>query len=110
VRLWNKLRYLAALCAALGWWGAFYPELCLTADTYRVVREEGAEDTEYDDAAQLYWELLETDSSRIRFRSRLAELVQELMKGKSWSLSDERKIYGTANQGGALCGCPHRRI
>lgn len=85
---WTRLRYLAALCAALGWWGALYPELCLTADTYRVVREEsvdGAQTTETadrGDAARLYWELLETDSSRIRFKSRLAELWTDYIRGK----------------------------
>lgn len=80
-----KLGYVAVLCAALGWWGALYPELCLTPDTYRVVREETTaedSDTEPDTAAELYWELLGTDSSRIRFKSRLAELWTDCIRGK----------------------------
>lgn len=27
-------------CAAFGWWGILYPELAMTPDTYKVVREE----------------------------------------------------------------------
>lgn len=89
MKIRKQLQCALALCAAFGWWGALYPELCLTPDTVNVVQEESAPtdaagtaytaktDTETGGAARLYWELLGTDCSRIRFKSRLAELWTE---------------------------------
>lgn len=90
----NKWKTILALCAALGWWGALYPELCLTPDTYRVVSEESGEETgepAETDGAKLYWELLGTDSSRIRFKSRLAEFWSELSSPARKESNDSAK-------------------
>lgn len=60
----------------MGWWGLLYPELTMTPSTYRIVNEDGdvlesEEMAEWDFDSEIYWDILETDSSRIRFRSRL---------------------------------------
>lgn len=79
----NTIPALLAGCAALGWWGALYPQFTLLRGTYDIVREEdelcGDEAVQPEenvieselDSAQLYWDILEADCSRIRFRSRL---------------------------------------
>lgn len=71
------------LCAVLGWWGALYPQFTLLRGTYNVVYEDisvpdGTEETESKelkeleiDSRELYWEILDADRSRIRFKSRL---------------------------------------
>lgn len=66
------------LCGAMGWWGILYPQLTMTPDTYRVVSENGAvqkgcEVVEWDFDDSTYMEILNADSSRIRFRSKLLE-------------------------------------
>lgn len=66
------------LCGAMGWWGILYPQLTMTPDTYRVVSENGAvqkdyEVVEWDFDDSIYMEILNADSSRIRFRSKLLE-------------------------------------
>lgn len=76
----TKKRVLSAalmLCAAFGWWGALYPQFTLLQGTYEIVCEEGAdvsagyaEEAEAD-GSELYWNILNADSSRIRFKSRL---------------------------------------
>lgn len=67
-------------CAVLGWWGAIYPQFTLLQGTYRIVYEEPSaaeSDTEPDmieseiDSRELYWEILNADSSHIRLKSRL---------------------------------------
>lgn len=79
----NIVPALLAGCAALGWWGALYPQFTLLRGTYEIVCEEdeqcgedAAEPEENEagsepDGAQLYWDILEADCSRIRFKSRL---------------------------------------
>lgn len=76
------IRVAFTICAALGWWGMLYPELTMTPDTYEVVWEEavpGAEEKlpEWDADSDIYRMILETDSSRIRFRSRLLTKADE---------------------------------
>ncbi len=66
-----------AVCAALGWWGAIYPQFTLLDSTYDIVYEEEPAQTEegmagaVPDSGELYWEILDADCSRIRFKSRL---------------------------------------
>lgn len=90
--IWNKIKcYLvktvyavAVLSAAFGWWGVLYPQLTLTKETYRIVSEgENATTVEsrewsFDDT--IYEEILNADSSRIRFRSRLLMELSQYFK------------------------------
>ncbi len=67
--------FIAVFCAALGWWGLLYPELTLTPDTVKVICDEEngeafSSDGEWDPDGSLYLELLCTDRSNIRLRSR----------------------------------------
>lgn len=87
-----KLRMIAALCAALGWWGLLYPEFTLTPDTVRVVceTEDGAEETATFDQSfgnSLYLELLGADRGSIRLRSRLFAELNALWEAFSWDRS-----------------------
>lgn len=73
---WFGVRIIISLCAALGWWGLFYPELALTPDTVvlrlnengEVIREQSPEWT-FD--SSLYRDLLNAGPERITFRSKL---------------------------------------
>jgi hypothetical protein len=72
------------ICAALGWWGIFYPELTLTPDTYCVVNEDGtvqkAEDgVEYPFGTTLYYDMLGVGRSRIHFKSKLVTTVEAMI-------------------------------
>lgn len=67
-------------CAVLGWWGAIYPQFTLLQGTYRIVYEDtfmeestAEPDTKESeiDRRELYWEILNADSSHIRLKSRL---------------------------------------
>jgi len=68
---------IVAVCAAIGWWGALYPQFTLVEGTYRIVYEDETAMV-YEDMTQpehegskLYWSILDEDSSKIKFRSRL---------------------------------------
>ncbi|MCH5343515.1 MAG: hypothetical protein J1E64_05695 [Acetatifactor sp.] len=73
----KDIRILLFVCAALGWWGFLYPELTMTPDTYRVVEQDGTTRTERkkieSSRNDIYWEVLNADSSQIRFRSKLLD-------------------------------------
>jgi len=78
------LRIFMCGCAALGWWGFFYPELTMTPDTYRIVMEDGtvqsaAEMVKWDFDSDIYHKILSADSSQIRFRSKLVEKVADFI-------------------------------
>lgn len=73
-------------CLAFGWWGVLYPELVLDRHTYRLVSETGEPCLQEQTGGMLsseavYWELLNAEKGRIRFRSRLWECVTELYEG-----------------------------
>ncbi|MDR2043366.1 MAG: hypothetical protein LBQ15_03185 [Clostridium sp.] len=92
------LRAGIGICAALGWWGLFYPELTMTPDTYRIVSEDGTVQAEAagrngpdgqteqatSEAAGwgldggIYYRILESGSGRIRLKSRLLQAAAEL--------------------------------
>ena len=78
------VKILAVVCAAFGWWGVLYPELTMTPDTYAVIPEEAVQNSpevvEWDFDSNVYWNLLEAESSQIRFRSRLINRA-----GKAWT-------------------------
>ena len=47
IEMKKTLSMLLTICAAIGWWGALYPQFTLTRDTCRVVtckEEDGAQD------------------------------------------------------------------
>ncbi|MCM1056838.1 MAG: hypothetical protein NC517_04445 [Firmicutes bacterium] len=88
----NGIRIITAMCAALGWWGLFYPGLTLTPDTVSIICEDenGGESISADPEsfdAGLYLELLGTDRSSIRFRSRLLTELNALWEAFSWDRS-----------------------
>lgn len=78
----KDIRILLFVCAALGWWGFLYPELAMTPDTYRVVEQDGMTRTEIEkkesSGNDIYWEVLNADSSQIRFRSKLFDSLAAL--------------------------------
>lgn len=67
------VKILLCICAAFGWWGVLYPELVLTADTYRIYMD-GEQETQEEQKCpveqDIYWSLLKADRDEIRFRSR----------------------------------------
>ncbi len=88
------LRIITAVCAALGWWGLLYPELTLTPDTVRVICEDGNGGEISADCQglldnNLYLDLLGTDRSNIRFRSRLLTELSAFWEAFSWEKSTQ---------------------
>lgn len=77
------VRIVACICAAFAWWGMLYPELTLTPDTYVILDEDGAVHrernvVEWDFDNEFYRELLEADSDKIRFKSKLLTQIDAL--------------------------------
>lgn len=87
------------ICAALGWWGVFYPELTMTPDTYKVVREaklfsedkglqnegtfgddEVCKTADWDFDREIYFEILQADAGQIRFKSKLLMSLKEMFE------------------------------
>lgn len=82
---WRKLRAVLTLCAALGWWGAWFPELAVWTDAVCVVQEESSASVqtkesvvEYE-ACEIYNGLLHADREQIKVKSRLIELLLRYM-------------------------------
>lgn len=79
---WQNVRIATVVCAAIGWWGMWYPELTTAADTYAIVQEDGtvlpASEVVKCDFGELYCEeLLQADNSQIRFRSKFLQWLEE---------------------------------
>lgn len=76
-----------ALCAALGWWGALYPQFTLVEGTYRIVNEQTNAEacvTESEPMGnELYLSILNADSSQIRLKSRLLTEWSEFHESKN---------------------------
>ncbi len=73
--VWKKT---AAIIAALGFFGLFYPELCMLEDTCKVVYS--ASDGEKGEiltpeGSELYYKLLSAEPEEIKIKSRLFELL-----------------------------------
>ena len=66
------------LFATMGFWGMIYPDLCFTQDVCQIVEEECEEQYEKD----MFTLLCETDSDRIRVKSKLLETLKRESKGK----------------------------
>lgn len=99
-RIWAGMKTTLCICAVLGWWGVLYPELVLTADTYRICDDNRQDIQEEQDTREgqnpptgqdIYWNLLKADRSEIRFRSRLCAEWNKFME--AFNESDEN---GTA--------------
>ena len=70
-KIWAGVKTALCICAVLGWWGVLYPELVLTADTYRMCSDNEQDVQNLSADQDVYWNLLKADRSEIRFRSRL---------------------------------------
>ena len=76
-KVWASVKVVLCICAVSGWWGVLYPELVLTADTYRIYSDSEQDEQDMQDGQPLsvdqdiYWKLLEADRKEIRFKSRL---------------------------------------
>lgn len=82
------LRIGLAACCMIGWWGVLYPELIMTADTYRVVDADAAvqdagEVLEYESDEEFYRQLLRMDQDQLRFSSRLYTWAVEYLQKKA---------------------------
>ncbi len=84
-----KIQKICWIVAACGWWGALYPQLTLTPDTYKLVAEETgieatqvqavetteeeleAVDAQWDFDRDIYEELFDTKEGKVRLRSKL---------------------------------------
>jgi len=80
----SGLRIGVCICAVMGWWGVLYPELCMTPDTYQIVWEDGtvqnvSEVVELGSESDIYYKILASDRSQIRFRSKLLETAADLL-------------------------------
>jgi hypothetical protein len=85
----NLLMAGLVMTLAAGWWGVLYPQLTWNADTCRVVTQDGetvlTEDGEVPSGSALYYEMLNADRGRVRFRFRFAEEIMKclgLIRGK----------------------------
>lgn len=84
-RKWTGIRVALSISAAICWWGVLYPELTMTSDTYAVVCErstvQGDEDmVEWNSDKDIYQTLLQSEGSRIHFRSKLLMQIEAWMK------------------------------
>lgn len=87
----KAIKTVLCICAAFGWWGVLYPELAMTPDTYRVVREEESSSASlYDSAVQgaeswdfdrgIYFEILQAEAGQVRFKSKLLTSLKEIFQ------------------------------
>ncbi|MDE7225117.1 MAG: hypothetical protein K2O34_15230 [Acetatifactor sp.] len=77
----DRVKIKAVICACLYacWWGLLCPEVLVNPDTCRVVNEETGEEI-LEQAGRLYQALLEADRDQVRYRSRLLELLEQLLE------------------------------
>lgn len=76
-------RMVCTLCVALGWWGMLYPDFTMTPDTYEVVWEDAESEhemQEWDSEEEIYDLLLNADSGRIRFKTKLLSKIDAILK------------------------------
>ncbi|MCM1118488.1 MAG: hypothetical protein NC543_03920 [bacterium] len=81
---WLKIRIGVCICLYAFWWGLLCPELLVNPDTCRVVDGDTGEEMpaqlKQTSAEQLYQALQEADRTHIRYRSRLLELLEQLLE------------------------------
>ena len=86
----KRFRAVVTMCAVLGWWGIWFPELAVWADVVCVVEEENSGDIvqqggkviECDTVQEIYTGLLKADKEQIQIKSRLLQLVEQYFKKK----------------------------
>lgn len=71
---------LAAGALAFVWWGVLYPELCFPRDTYEVMYEEAAGDTEMLSEEEICDRLLQAGEEQVIVKSRLLEWIRQQME------------------------------
>lgn len=65
----KRWKQVMIICAALGWWGAIYPQFTMVKGTYGIIGEESLAGSE--NGGDIYWEIMDADRSHIRVKSRL---------------------------------------
>ena len=86
----KQFRAVLLMCAALGWWGIWFPELAVWADAVCVVEEESSGDTvqqaekvvEYDTVREIYHGLRQADKTQIQVKSRLLQMIEQYLQKK----------------------------
>lgn len=86
---WQEFRVTLLFCLLIGWWGFWYPELEIVADTYAIVLEDGtvqksSEVIKCEFNGNTYLKLSDVDDSQIKVRSKLWKLLQEYFE-EDWS-------------------------
>lgn len=88
MRKWKNFRAVLMICAALGWWGIWFPELAVWADAVCVVTQDSAQGSvqqgekvvECDTAQEICDGLLHADKEQIQLRSRLFTLLEQYLQ------------------------------
>lgn len=85
---WKKMRAVVTICAALGWWGIWFPELAVWTEVVCVV-EDGQQGksvqmeenvVECEDVRRICEGLLKADKEQIRLKSRLLVLIERYLQ------------------------------
>lgn len=77
------LRWLPAGILLLLWWGVLFPETALTQDAYRVTDANGnVIELSEEEQEDIYEKLLQTEPSRVKYKSILWEWLQEINNEK----------------------------
>lgn len=82
---YDLLRVATCVVAMSLWWGYLYPELMMTPDTYVIIAEENTVQDEQNVIEcsfgdDIYFTLMETDPSKIVFKSKLVEQADVFFK------------------------------
>ena len=86
----KRFRAVVMMCAALGWWGIWFPELAVWADAVCVVEEEhsqnavqqGEKVVECDTVREICEGLRQADKGQIKVKSRLLQLIEQYLQKK----------------------------
>ena len=86
----KRFRAVIMMCAALGWWGVWFPELAVWADAVCVVEDESKNGTvqqgekviECDTVQEICDGLLRADKGQIQVKSRLLALIEQYLQKK----------------------------
>ena len=83
MRKWRNIKAVITICAALGWWSVWFPEMAVWADAVRVTEGEEMltanelqEDISWEDARAIGKGLSHADREQIVIRSRLLMLLK----------------------------------
>ncbi len=86
----KKYRTVLLMCAAIGWWGIWFPELAVW--TGAVCAEDGQQQKntvqqkekviECDSVREIYEGLLQADREQIQMKSRLLTMIDQYLQKK----------------------------